>query len=122
MPKLKKGAAWEVKAVQDFNQELELYGSLLDGERLLIYTAWRFGRDLKKPIYGGLNQSDEMNVINWTRRLIGLLEENGYDWADWALYPVDEPQKDKVEVLMLVGALLKEEFPEINLYAISLSP
>ena len=117
MPQLKKGAAWKVKAVQDFHQELELYGNLVDGERLLIYTAWRFGRDLKKPIYGGLNQSDEMNVINWTRRLIGLLEENGYDWADWALYPVDEPQKDKVEVLMLVGALLKEEFPEINLYA-----
>ena len=41
----------------------------------------------------------------------------GYEFEDWALYPIDEPAGDKLALLARVSAWVKSDIPHIRIYA-----
>jgi hypothetical protein len=94
---------------QRFIDRLDLYRGK---GKLLLYMAW----DRKV----GENQKQEhlkSDLLNWLKIVVKLLDENGFDRDDWALYPIDEPIGEKIEQLIQVASWIKAVDKNINVYA-----
>lgn len=53
----------------------------------------------------------------WLQRLREVLRSEGYDYGDWAIYPVDEPEAADYNLLLKAGRWIKAIDPKVRLYA-----
>lgn len=79
---------------------------------VLLYLAWDragVGRDDSGP--------GQREVAQWLERLLPLMQAAGYSYADWALYPMDEPGPDDYAWLLRISRWIKERNDQVRLYA-----
>ncbi|MCL4779485.1 MAG: hypothetical protein KJ049_04815 [Gammaproteobacteria bacterium] len=91
------------------SRELQAYRG---AKQVLLYLAWD---DRLRP-----TNDDELlrrDVQEWTARLIRLMTDEGYNFDDWAIYPVDEPKGGDYKLIAKVGEWIKEKEGKIRIYA-----
>lgn len=100
-------ANWEVAA--KLRSDLAAYRG---AGTVLLYLAWDragVGKDDSGP--------GQREVAQWLERLLPLMEAAGYSYADWALYPMDEPGPDDYAWLLRISRWIKERNDQVRLYA-----
>ena len=86
---------------------------------LLLYLGWSEARN---PLgfsnkVQTLNSAAKERLLCWVRRMSSYLSDRGLPPDRWALYPVDEPSRDGLQLVRAVAHTIKEWNPTVQVYA-----
>ncbi len=80
---------------------------------VLLYVSWNAQISPEK----WADETFRTEIESWLPRLVTVMKSEGYDYQDWAIYPVDEPTGEGFSLLAKVGAWIKARDPKVRLYA-----
>ena len=86
---------------------------------LLLFLGWNAG---KNPLgftskVQTLDPAARDRLLEWVGKLSAYLASQGLPLDRWALYPVDEPDRDSLQLLKAVAGAVKRWNPSIRIYA-----
>jgi len=98
------------------NADLKLYRGQ---GRVRLYLGWTLrhnplGLSTQKT---HLSASARERLILWLHQIAQLMENAGYAYDDWELYPLDEPSGPGLDALVAVADAIRNALPEARIYA-----
>jgi hypothetical protein len=81
---------------------------------ILLFTGRGLWNQIKERSTHSVAQQA---LVQWARHLDAFMREQGVGDRDWALYLVDEPRNEDLEVLAQVIPVLRQEVPQLRFFA-----
>jgi hypothetical protein len=108
--------SWPIDLDSNFSDTVELakrHGMLL------LYMGWSEARN---PLgfsnkVQTLNAAAKERLLGWVTRMSSYLSDRGLPPDRWALYPVDEPSRDGLQLVKAIAHAIKEWNPHVQVYA-----
>lgn len=115
IPGLKLNNKIELKKHKAFHKNVQIFKG---NGKILLFLGWSsknnpFGFKLHKS--KALAKAKEFE--DWLNFITSLMRENGLGYADWALYPIDEPRGAEHIFLREIALFIKKVNSNINIYA-----
>jgi hypothetical protein len=99
---------WQRKLTR-LRSDLRLYRG---AGKVLLFTAWD---ERLSPAVS--REQLATAVTSWAKLIAGVMREEGYDFENWAVYPIDEPRSSDYERLRTVAEALRAVDSRIQIYA-----
>jgi hypothetical protein len=115
IPGVALDGSWRIKPDSNFLTTVEL---AKQHGMLLLYLGWS---DIKNPLnlpnrVGILDAAAKKRLLGWVQKISAYLAERGLPLDHWALYPVDEPSRQGLQVVKAVALAIKEWNPAVQVY------
>jgi len=116
IPGLALDGSWVVTQTTQFIHTVEL---AKQHGMLLLFLGWNTG---KNPLGFSskaqtLDPASRDRLMEWVGKISAYLANQGLPLDRWALYPVDEPDRDGLQLLKAVARAVKQLNPSIQIYA-----
>jgi hypothetical protein len=107
---------WQANIASKLSSDITLY----HGKGLIVlYLGWGPGQGPAwlNPLAKQDIPRQKAALQGWLRQLRSFLKGLGLEPKDWALYPVDEPQSQRLPYLGELAKWIKEAAPDVQIYA-----
>ncbi len=108
--------AWDQRQHTEFDSQVRMFSP---HGQLLLFMGWD---ENKNPFIVSPGKPKDMNAAKlafkqWLTRITKHLETLGISRQNWALYPVDEPHDEQLDLLQSILNVVREHDPTIRTYA-----
>jgi hypothetical protein len=81
--------------------------------QVLLFLGW----NMSSPGVPTGDGAGRRSISRWLPRLVTIMEEEGYSYDQWALYPLDEPAGQQLVYLNDISTWLKSANAKVRIYA-----
>ena len=115
IPGLALDGSWMIKPDLSFVTTVEM---VKQHGMLLLYLGWS---EAKNPLglsssVRTLDSASKERLLRWVKQMSTYLSERGLSVDQWALYPVDEPSRQGLQLVKAVAQAIKEWNPAVKVY------
>lgn len=111
---------WDTKVAVRFKRDLDLFKGK---GQVLLGVGWG-----PLPLGGGrpswmfeqsdLSEQSKFKILDkWLLQLSQYMRNQGFNYDEWAVYPIDEAYGEKLEFLTMIAKLIKRSNSNIRVYA-----
>lgn len=114
-PVMVNGQPWSAAQKTRLLNEINFYGAAAD--KIMLVTGWARGRDFNLGADNALDATSRAKLQLWINEYTKFIKDNNIPQTKLVLYPVDEPQGDKLDDLFAFARAIHQMNPALQLYA-----